>query len=144
MEYICIKGVHTMAKITIAGDAVVVTSALKLEDIKTIKKYRPKDLFLMGGDDGKEPVFGIGVTDGCGGINEIGASFGRESNNAEKLATITMCVDDIAADDISGWVADHLGGAIINLNKLEKKLPAVLEQIKVERAEILKNIDIVQ
>mgnify|MGYP007049942276 CR=1 FL=1 len=31
-----------MAKITIAGDAAVVTSAMKLEDIKTIEKYRPK------------------------------------------------------------------------------------------------------
>ena len=28
-----------MAKITIAGDAAVVTSAMKLEDIKTIEKY---------------------------------------------------------------------------------------------------------
>ena len=33
-----------MAKIVIAGDAIVVTSALKLEDIRTIEKYRPKEL----------------------------------------------------------------------------------------------------
>ena len=44
-----------MAKIVIAGDAVVVTSAMKLEDIKTIEKYRPKELVLKGGEDGKEP-----------------------------------------------------------------------------------------
>lgn len=42
-----------MAKITIAGDAVVITSSLKLDDIKTIAKYRPKALTLMGGDDGQ-------------------------------------------------------------------------------------------
>ena len=41
-----------MAKIVIAGDAVVVTSAMKLEDIKTIEKYRPKELVLKGGEDG--------------------------------------------------------------------------------------------
>ena len=41
-----------MAKITIAGDAAVVTSAMKLEDIKTIEKYRPKELVLKGGEDG--------------------------------------------------------------------------------------------
>ena len=46
-----------MAKITIAGDAAVVTSAMKLEDIKTIEKYRPKELVLKGGEDGKEPIF---------------------------------------------------------------------------------------
>ena len=79
-----------MAKIVIAGDAVVITSALKLEDIKTIAKYNPKALTLMGGEDGKEPIFAIGVTNGPGSINDVGASFGRESYDDEKLAVITM------------------------------------------------------
>ena len=48
-----------MAKIVIAGDAVIVTSTMKLEDIKTIAKYRPKALTLMGGEDGKEPIFAV-------------------------------------------------------------------------------------
>lgn len=133
-----------MAKITIAGDAVVVTSALKLEDIKTIAKYRPKSLFLMGGDDGKEPIFGIGVTDGCGNINEVGASFGRESHDAEKLAVITMCTNGAVSGDIKEWVADHIGGAIINLNKLEEKLPAVLAEIEAEKAAVMSNIIVAQ
>lgn len=63
-----------MAKIVIAGDAIVVTSAMKLEDIKTIEKYRPNALTLMGGEDGKEPIFAIGTTEGCGNINQVGAS----------------------------------------------------------------------
>ena len=62
-----------MAKIVIAGDAVVVTSAMKLEDIKTIEKYRPKELVLKGGEDGKEPIFGVGTTHGAGNINAVGA-----------------------------------------------------------------------
>lgn len=37
-----------MAKITIAGDAAVVTSAMKLEDIKTIEKYRPQGAGSQG------------------------------------------------------------------------------------------------
>lgn len=32
------------------------------------------------------------------------------------------------------WVADRLGAAIINLNKLEEKLPTVLEEIAAEKA----------
>lgn len=48
-----------MAKIVIAGDAVVVTSAMKLEDIKTIEKYRPKELVLKGGEDGKEAIHSV-------------------------------------------------------------------------------------
>ena len=84
-----------MAKIVIAGDAVVVTSAMKLEDIKTIEKYRPKELVLKGGEDGKEPIFGVGTTHGAGNINAVGASFGSETRDDDKLACITLFLDGV-------------------------------------------------
>lgn len=132
-----------MAKIVIAGDAIVVTSALKLEDIRTIEKYRPKELVLKGGEDGKEPIFAVGTTAGAGNINAVGASFGRESHDNEKLATITMCTNGVTGD-VKEWVADHIGSAIISLNKLEEKLPAVLEEIAAEKAAVLSNITVAQ
>lgn len=133
-----------MAKIVIAGDAVVVKSTLKLEDIRTIEKYRPKALVLKGGEDGKEPIFAIGTTNGAGNINEVGASFGRESHDEEKLAVITMCTGGAVAGDIKEWVADHIGSAIISLNKLEEQLPAVLAEIEAEKAAVLSNITVAQ
>lgn len=132
-----------MAKIVIAGDAIVVTSALKLEDIRTIEKYRPKELVLKGGEDGKEPIFAVGTTSGAGNINAVGASFGRESHDEAKLATITMCTNGVTGD-VKEWVADHIGTAIISLNKLEEKLPAVLEEIADEKAAVLSNITVAQ
>lgn len=133
-----------MAKIVIAGDAVVVTSSLKLEEIRTVEKYRPNELVLKGGEDGKEPIFAIGVTEGCGNINEVGASFGRETHDEEKLASITMCTGAGITGDIKEWVAERIGGAIIKLNKLEEKLPAVLEEIEAEKAEVMSNITVAQ
>ena len=132
-----------MAKIVIAGDAVVITSSMKLTDIQTIQKYRPKELVLKGGEDGKEPIFAIGVTTGCGSINEVGASFGRASHDDEKFATITMVTEGVAGD-AKEWVADRIGGAIINLNKLEEKLPAVLAEIEGQKAEVMSNITVAQ
>lgn len=132
-----------MAKIVIAGDAIVITSALKLEDIKTIQKYRPNELVLRGGENGKEPIFAIGVTEGAGNINEVGASFGRASHDDDKLATITMVAGGVVGD-VKEWVADRVGGAIINLNKLEEKLPAVLEEIASQKAEVMSNITVAQ
>ena len=129
-----------MAKIVIAGDAVVVTSAMKLEDIKTIEKYRPKELVLKGGEDGKEPIFGVGTTHGAGNINAVGASFGSETRDDDKLACITLFLDGVVKD----WVADRLGAAIINLNKLEEKLPTVLEEIAAEKATVMSNITVAQ
>lgn len=132
-----------MAKIVVAGDTAVITSAMRLEDLRTIEKYRPKELVLKGGEDGKEPIFGIGTTQGVGNINAVGASFGAETRDDEKLACITMIIDGVTGD-VKDWIADRLGAAIINLNKLEAKLPAVLEEIAAEKSAVMGNITIAQ
>ena len=131
-----------MAKIVIAGDAVVVTSTLKMEDIKTIEKYRPNDLVLKGGEDGKEPIFRLGTTTGAGSINSVGASFGREASDGSKLATITMIAEGQKPGNIKEWVADTLGGALVNLNALEAKLPEVLDAIAAQKATVMENISV--
>ena len=131
-----------MAKITIVGDAVVVTSTLKLEEYKTIEKYRPNALTLMGGEDGKEPVFHVSVS-GSGDINQYGASFVSATHDENGYATITMCACT-ESRDLKEWVADKLGAAIINLNKLEAQLPAVLDEINREKAEVMSNISVVE
>lgn len=129
-----------MAKITIAGKAVVVTSTLKLEDIKTVGKYRPKALSVYGGEDGKEEVFAIKA--GCNeNFSKYGICFADETRD-EKLATITMTTN-YDGDDIDGFVADYFGAAIIYLNKLEETLPAVIEEIAAERASVMSNITVI-
>lgn len=130
-----------MARVTIAGDAVVITSALALEDIKAIEKYRPEELIIKGGEDGKEPVFKLGTTDGPGSIGNYGASFGRESNDGRKLATITMYETGIEGD-AREYVADKIGAAVANLNKLEERLPLVLSEIASEKAAVMENITV--
>jgi len=131
-----------MARITITGDAVVVTSALSLDSIRTIEKYRPKSLVLMGGDDGKEQIFKLGTTTGTGSINQYGASFAGESHDDAKSATITMLAEG-APDDIKSWAAEKIGVSIINLNKLEALLPAVLDEIVAEKFAVMENITVV-
>lgn len=132
-----------MAKIVIAGDAVVVTSELKLEDIKTIKKYRPDALVLKGGEDGKEPIFCLGVCNGVGKINKYGAEFGSETHDDEKKAVMTL-ICDCREGDIKEVVADTIGAYVLNLNKLEAALPGVLEEIAAEKEQIMSNISVAQ
>ena len=132
-----------MAKITIVGDAVVVTSTLKLEEYKTIETYRPNALTLMGGEDGKEPIFMVATSDCGGDINKYGATFASATHDENGYATITMCACT-ESRDIKEWVADKLGAAIINLNKLEAQLPAVLDEINREKAEVMSNISVVE
>lgn len=134
-----------MAKITIVGDAVVVTSSMKLEDLKTISKYRPEALILKGGEDGKEPVFGISVVPrGMGELSKYGASFGSESHDDSKFATITMHMNCGDVDDVKEAVADQLGATITNLTNLEKSLPDILSEIATEKAAVMNSISVAQ
>ena len=129
-----------MAKIKVAGKAVVITSSLKYEDIKTIEKYRKNALTLR--DEKDEPVFRIGTTNGTGKINAYGAEFDGCTRDNDKLATITILADIDDSDDAKEFIADTVGAWVLTLNKLEKELPKVLEEIKAEKAEILSNIEI--
>jgi hypothetical protein len=132
-----------MAKVTIAGDAVVVKSGIKFEDLKTIKKYRPAALTLRGGEDGKQPIFTISVREnGDGGINENGATFGAATRDEEKLATFTMIITASADADVKNLVIDEIGGYLANLNKLEATLPAVIDEIKAERDAVAEAITV--
>lgn len=133
-----------MAKIIVAGEAVVITSSMKLADLETIKKYNPKALVLMGGEDGKEPVFCIGVNRGkAGSINQFSVDFGAETRDDKKLATMTLMTSGVTGD-VKEFVADKYGAALMLLNKLEATLPAALEAIAADKKAILENITVSQ
>jgi len=129
------------AKVTVAGDAIVVTSTLPLEAIKTVAKYRPKELTLFGGEDGKEPLFAIGV--GFESINKFGINFSTAARTEGKEAQITVCLPK-GVENPKDYISDTYGAALIALGKLEEKLPGVIEEIAAEKAAIQANIEIAQ
>lgn len=131
-----------MAKISVAGNAVVVTSTLKLEDIKKVAKYRPSALILMGGEDGKEPIYAIEAVNGEGTINRNGASFGAETRT-NKLATLTMIAPRVDGD-ISEYIADYFGDSLDYLAALEASIPGVLAEIDESRQRVIDSISVVE
>ena len=131
-----------MAKVTIAGNAVVITSSMKLAELATIKKYRPKALRLMGGENGKEELFAIDVASGCnGGLNSVGAVFAAATHDDAKKACITINLCEVQGD-VKEFVADKYGEALIHLNALEAKLPDVLKEIAEQKTGIMANITV--
>ena len=131
------------ASVTVVGDAVVIKSELTLEDLEKVAEYRPKALILYGGEDGKEPIFRVSVGEN-GSINEYGATFAGQTHDEAKKATITKLLPCISGCecDIRDAVAGAIGSAILNLNKIEAKIPEVLSEIEAERAEVLEHISI--
>ncbi|MBQ7044472.1 MAG: hypothetical protein IJN78_07690 [Clostridia bacterium] len=129
-----------MARIIIAGDAMVVESAHTLETLKTLEKHRPKALTLYD-EDGKTEIFKVGTTTGKGSIGSMGASFGSVSKNGEKKAIITMEIPANTAD-AQAYAEDVVGTAIINLNKVEAQFEAALAAVDTEKATIRESITV--
>lgn len=133
-----------MAKIKVAGDAVIVTSSMKKEDLLAINKYRPEALTLMGGEENKTPIFAITVRDGGDGeFNPHGVRFTSATRDENKFATLTLTYKDIPTD-VKDWAADKFGTAIERLNALEEKLPAVLRDIAAVKAKVCESITIAE
>ena len=127
-------------KVTIVGDAVVFTSTLKLEDIKKVGKYRPEALTVKGGENGKDDLFTLVVSERCAGINEFSASFSKATKDGG-FATYTELVS-CKGDDPKEYVADKYGAALRYMNMLESSLPGVIEQIDEEKAKIMEGITV--
>lgn len=128
-----------MSKISVCGDAIAIYSSLKLSDLRMVERFRPESLMILNED--KEPVFVVGTTDGCGTVNEFGMSFGSESHDDNKFATITLCGHGIVGD-VKEYIADNYGGAIAKLNEIEARIPGVLSEIKAAKQRVMDSVTI--
>lgn len=124
-----------MAKIFIAGNVFVVQSSVQLEKLRLLEKYRPESLKLK--DEDGNVVFVVGT--GSGSINNIGVSFKDASHDEHKLACITLPVP-FGTEDAKKYVADYVGLSFLNLQNIESRLEAALEDIEDDMAEILGSI----
>lgn len=122
-----------MSKVSISGASVVITSSIKLSDLQTIAKFRPNALNLMGGKNGDELQFSVGLSKNAGCISNVGAFFGTETNGG--FATITMLIEDFGGDK-KEYIFNNFGGALAKLNELEATLPAVLDEVATQKEAI--------
>lgn len=129
-----------MAKIKTLGASVVVVSSVKLEDLKKLKKYDPEALILHGGEDGKDELFRIGLTNGKGSLGEYGAEFSPAVQDG--YATITIDRDDLTKELTADAVCDQYGVALAMLIELEAQIPEALAKAEARRAAVMENIDI--
>jgi hypothetical protein len=130
-----------MAKINVFGDALIITSALKAEDIKMAAKFRPESLVLK--DENGDPYFAIGTTTGAGSINGVGVSFGGVSRDGQGLATVTLgFTGSNDPEKIKDEIADKFGIALTRLNQIEAALPEVLADIAAQKAAVVEAIEV--
>ena len=129
-----------MSKIAVAGDAVVIVSSMKLEDLKKIQASKPDALVLKDKDGNQE----FAVSTGCHGeAGKYGVIFNAESNDGSGLACVTVARPALAEDEtIEDAIVDAYGAAITQLNAVEAGLPEVLKEIDKARAEIKSQVTV--
>lgn len=133
-----------MANLKIVGDAVILTSSAKLEDIKLLEKYNPDALRLYKvNEDGKKEVVFTVKTGIAGGINARGAIFCSVAPDGSGLATGTFEVPEGSTpENVKEKVASLVGPGVINLNKVEEQIPDALAKVHAEKAAILESISV--
>jgi hypothetical protein len=118
-----------MYKVQIAGDSIVVTSSMKLEELQLIEKNRPEALKLRE-EDGKM-IFVVSV--GTPSINPKNSiTFASESHDGTGLASVTLKIPE-GTKDAKEYIVDNYSGALDMLKKIEDKLPAVIRELNTAR-----------
>jgi hypothetical protein len=106
-----------MSKTKIVGNAVVITSDLKAEEILKVKKFTKSGLKLK--DEKGNEIFAIDYTPGgCSSISEHGIIYAE--TNAEGYAQISLLIsEDVKPEDRMAVILDKYAIALGNLNTLE-------------------------
>ena len=115
-----------MAKVTIAGNSYVLTSAFTKADLEKVKKYRPSALIITDPKT-EEPLFKADI--GSSSVSDHGVCFGGVSNDAAKLATATLSIPS-DVEDAKAYVLDVVGLALVHLKNVEAEVDKVLEEIR--------------
>lgn len=131
-----------MAKITIAGDSIVVTLGKTLADIKNLEAHRPKALRLYDVDDDGNKVEMFRVASGKNGIiNGNGAVFASVTHDENKYATITMPIP-AGTENAVEYAAEKFGAAITMLNKVESQFDEAVKEVAAEKDAVRKLITV--
>ena len=128
-----------MAKVTIAGNSYVITSAVSMADLETVKKYRPSALAITDPET-QETLFKVGT--GSSSLSDYGISFGGVSNGDQKMAVATLPIPH-DVEDAKEYVLDKAGLALVKLEKVEGEIAEVLTDIKAERDSIAESITVI-
>ena len=133
----CIVQIDNAAHMEVSGAAAILISDVSLEDWKRVEKYAPEALKLF--DENGDADFKVGTRGSASGaITDHGVSFGGYSNKEGK-ATVTIMLDTGNEDKVAA-VKELFGNTLLDLNRIEAKIPDALKDIANKEAEIGKLI----
>lgn len=137
-----------MANIKILGNAAVLTSTLKVEDINKLARFKPEALKIINKET-KDEIFAIsfGPKPSIGykpSITSHGVSFTDKTEDGYAQTTITLPTGFKDDKDKMEYVKNQYGYILLNLNKLEDQAQEALNVTATEFANMEKAITLVE
>ena len=78
-------------QISVVGNAAVVTSSIKVEEIKTLKAGNPQALKVFKDEEKKDEVFSISYNEGAEpSFGKFGITFNSVTRDDKKCASLTL------------------------------------------------------
>jgi len=124
-----------MANVKIAGNTIILTSTVTLEQIKRIEKHRSEALEIRNAKD--EIVFRVGT--GSNSFNAHGASFNAATLDNRELAFISLQIPT-GVTDAKRYFAETFGQPHLQLKTVESRLAGVLTAVESEITEIMNDV----
>lgn len=130
-----------MSKVKVVGNAVVITSDLKAEELKNVKKFT-KDGLKLKDAKGNE-IFSISCKPNTeSSISEYGICYGEV--NAEGYAQATLLIDEtVNAEKRVDVILDNYAIAIGNLNALESYIRETIVELSATIEGIKESIEVI-
>ena len=127
-----------MANIKVIGDAMIVTSAIKMEDIKLLQRLDPDSLVARDKDD--EPVYAV-FTGDSGFMENTGIRFtGADSNG---FATVTILLPPASQAQREEFIKENYAMAITALQAMEELLIEYLISFKTKYNEAMQAVEFI-
>lgn len=131
-----------MAKIKVLGTALVMESSMKIEDVKKVAKYAPETLKILDEDGDVEFMVKVASPGTAGSINDFVVAFADTTTSAEGKAQVTLAINVWDGTDLKEMIADEFGTALVKLQEIESKFPAIVAKVQADREAVLENITI--
>jgi len=118
-----------MAQLKVLGTAAVITSSVKLAQLKQLEKFKPNALKLVEETKpGAATTKFIVKTGDMSSVNQYGIVFSNESVNGFATATIGI-PSYIKPEDKADYATDTFGYAMLNLNELEAQIVEATDEL---------------
>ena len=115
-------------KIEAKGDAFVITSGIKYDDIQNLVKYGKGDALKLISKETKEEYFVVSIKN-KGAVNKYGIDF--TSKTADGFAEVTMQFNKVnmSKDEKENYLKDNFAYIISYVDEVQKQVEAAIKDL---------------